>query len=84
MKENIKDIDHNKKYLFLATVLVGKSYYQSRPNFLMRKPPFLDEAKYIYYDSVTNSTDESYLDRLYVIYNNEKAYPLYMIEYELI
>jgi hypothetical protein len=76
--------EKSKKVLFLATVLVGKSFFQSKPNFQMRKPPFLDESKFIYYDSITNSESETFIDRLFVIYNSEKAYPLYMIEYELV
>jgi hypothetical protein len=48
-----------------------------------RKPPFYDEKKLIYFDSVTNVDNFSDLkdcDQTFAIYNNEKAYPLYMIE----
>jgi hypothetical protein len=69
-------------YIFLATVLVGIAF-ESNSNSSLRKPPFYDESKFIYYDSVTNMENFSDLkdeNQLFVVYNNEKAYPSYLIE----
>jgi hypothetical protein len=75
------------KYIFLANVIVGKSTYQSKDIYL-RKPPFLDKSKFIYYDSVTDVNNsnslhqDNLIDQTFVIYNNEKAYPMYFIEFD--
>jgi hypothetical protein len=69
-------------YIFLSTVLVGVAYL-SEASQSYRKPPFYDESKFIYHDSVTNIENFSDLkeaDQIFVVYNNEKAYPSYMIE----
>jgi hypothetical protein len=69
-------------FIFLSTVLIGISYV-SNGDASLRKPPFYDQSKFIYHDSVTNTENFSDLkdaDQLFVIYNNEKAYPSYMIE----
>jgi hypothetical protein len=69
-------------YIFLSTVLVGIAF-ESNQNVSLRKPPFYDESKFIYYDSVTNMENFSDLkdaDQIFVVYNNEKAYPSYLIE----
>jgi hypothetical protein len=76
--------DGGKKYIFLAKVLTGLPFL-SQKNTALRKPPFYDSQKFIYYDSVTNLSNDLNSDavnQLYVIYNNEKAYPYYMIEYQ--
>lgn len=75
------------KYIFLANVIVGKSTYQCKEIYL-RKPPFFNKSKFIYYDSVTdvensrNIHQDNLIDQTFVIYNNEKAYPMYFIEFD--
>ncbi len=75
--------NNDKYYLFLAKVLTGKCIQiPGNPN--LRKPPFYDQARFIYYDSVTNNNNpqNSYdIDQMIIVYNNEKAYPYYLIEY---
>lgn len=77
----------NKKdptcFIFLTNVLVGVPYTAGLINQNWRKPPFYDESKYIYYDSVTNMdnlVDKKDEDQVYAVYNNEKAYPSYVLE----
>jgi len=76
--------DSQRKYLFLAKVITGKSK-ECIPNKARRKPPFYDTDRFIYYDSiknVKNMKDKQISNMQYVVYNNEKAYPYYLIEYE--
>ena len=73
----------DKKYLFLARVITGKSYF-SPHGVRYKKPPLLDKEKEIYYDSVTNnllSMEFHNLSHMYIVYENDKAYPFYLIEY---
>jgi len=73
-----------KNYMFLALVLTGKTKVMNSDSSL-RKPPFLDRSKYIYYDSVTdvsNPTNSYDISQMFIVYNNEKAYPYYLMEYE--
>jgi hypothetical protein len=73
-----------KNYMFLAKVLTGMCI-QTHGGAQLRKPPFCDQAKFIYYDSVTNNQNKnnSYdVDQMIIVYNNEKAYPYYLMEYE--
>jgi hypothetical protein len=80
------------KYLVLCKVLTGVPFVEKR-GFIHKKTPFLDEKKLIYYDSITNVADYDYLEswqdiiedridfnKFYCIYDNNKAYPLYLIE----
>jgi len=78
----------NKKdanvFIFLALVNTGIPYVSPGQNYNLKKPPFYDQSKFIYYDSVTNMDNKSKIkdvDQTYVVYNNEKVYPLYMIEF---
>ena len=74
-----------KYYMFLALVQTGKTI-QLGSDSSLRKPPFLDRSKYIYYDSVTdvNNPSNSYdVSQMFIVYNNDKAYPFYLMEYEM-
>lgn len=50
----------------------------------MKKPPFLEEKKYIYYDSVSNvsNPNDDHISQMYIVYENDKAYPYYLIEFD--
>jgi hypothetical protein len=70
-------------YVFVAKVITGIPHVTNRGQGF-KKPPFWDEGKKIYFDSCTNvdnSSDNYNTDQMYVIYDNEKAYPYYMITY---
>ena len=74
----------NKYYMFIALVLTGMTNTQDSDSNL-RKPPFFDRSKYIYYDSVTDTSNPSNsydVSQMFIVYNNEKAYPFYLMEYE--
>ena len=76
-------VSKNKNYIFLAKVLTGKCINIPGNNQL-RKPPFYNQEKFIYYDSVTNVRNESNsydVEQMIIVYNNEKAYPYYLIEF---
>ena len=74
-----------KKEMFLVKVLTGESY-DCAPNSSLRVPPpkpgrsggklQLEQLKY---DTVTGSTGGS---QVFMAYDNEKAYPAYLIEYK--
>ena len=74
-----------KKEMFLVKVLTGESY-DCAPNSSLRVPPpkpgrtggklQLEQLKY---DTVTGSTGGS---QVFMAYDNEKAYPSYLIEYK--
>jgi hypothetical protein len=73
-----------KNYMFLALVQTGMTVVSSSDSSL-RKPPFLDRSKYIYYDSVTDTSNPSNsydMSQMFIVYNNDKAYPFYLMEYE--
>ena len=75
----------SKNYIFLANVLIGLTK-ESEVNVSLRKPPFYNSENFIYYDSISNKkkgSSNNLVDEIYVVYNNEKAYPSYLIEYQL-
>jgi len=61
--------------MLIADVLTGESFLSAN-NQTLRLPPFKDENNKIRYDSVKADYDE-----IYVLYNNMRAYPKYLIEY---
>jgi hypothetical protein len=77
-------VENGKGFLFLAKVITGESWNLGSKKgnnkivsgIGLKKPPFWDESKFIYYDSVTDGSTMS------VIYENDKAYPYYLIEYD--
>jgi hypothetical protein len=82
-------------YLFLAKVITGEPFIAGnfnqkgkRSNLLppnqFRKPPLYDEAKFIYYDSVTDiaNKENKNVSQMFIIYENNKAYPYYLIEFD--
>ena len=75
--------DGNRK-MFAAWVLTGSSFHSnSNPN--LTKPPFLEESASSStsvrrrYDSVSGTTGGT---RVYITYDNEHAYPAYLITYK--
>lgn len=72
-----------KSYLFLCKVLTGKSFVSASKVFT--KPPLLNEKLNIYYDSVTSVDHDTAVrlnqSQMYIVYENDKAYPFYIIEY---
>ena len=78
---------HNKNkcnYIFLARVITGSSCYLKKNIKDMKKPPMYDEKNNIYFDSVTNLDEKSNVflnGHMFIIYENDKAYPYYLIEY---
>lgn len=71
----------NKKQMFLAVVVTGDSY-DCQPDRNLKVPPERTKKKTNMaierYDSVTGITNGS---RVYIVYENNKAYPLYLIQY---
>jgi hypothetical protein len=82
-------MSRGKIYLFLAKVITGIPHvsgslsrsvindYKS-----LKKPPLMDEFKFIYYDSVTDVKNKKkrHVSQMYIVYENDKAYPYYLIE----
>jgi len=56
-------------------VIVGDSF-KSKPNRLLKDPPYKDVAKKIKFDSVC-SEDET----MFVVYSNDNAYPEYIVDF---
>ena len=63
------------RILFLANVLIG-DYYECNSNSALLRPPNKPNS-IKKYDSV-----KSFGDEIYIIYNNNKAYPLYLLKYK--
>lgn len=74
---------NNVRKMFAAFVLVGNSYF-SLPDGKLTKPPLLDESDgsstsvQHRYDSVCGNTGGT---RVYITYDNDHAYPAYLITY---
>lgn len=69
-----KNPESNNFIILLANVLVGNSIMLPQDRTL-RLPPFLKDNNNVRYDSVNSG------DGIYIIYNNQRAYPAYVIEY---
>ena len=70
----------NLKQMFIAKVLIGDSVNVMPKNSSLREPPSYEKnGKQIQYDSVNGETNESIV---YMIYENSRAYPEYLITYE--
>jgi len=65
------------KQMFLADVIVGDFYYCD-PNSSLRMPPVKPGTKNQRFDSVSGTTCET---QVFIIYENSKAYPQYLITY---
>jgi hypothetical protein len=66
--------------MFCARVQVGK-YAQLKENDKLKMPPLMNEGtdKLLRYDSVKGNTKNC---DVYMVYNNKKAYPEYLITYK--
>jgi len=84
-----------KHFMLLCKVLTG-THFVEKNAVKHRKTPFIDEKKLIYYDSITNhevaNPDEiinyhenkhlyEFYNHYFAVYDNHKAYPLYLIEF---
>jgi hypothetical protein len=71
-------------YVFLAKVLSGVTHVAPSGSGF-KKPPFWNEEKMIYYDSVTNhaNVDSDDVNQMFVVYDNDKAYPYYLVAYKI-
>eukprot|EP01125_Pyxidicula_operculata_P011406 TRINITY_DN3738_c0_g4_i1.p1 TRINITY_DN3738_c0_g4~~TRINITY_DN3738_c0_g4_i1.p1 ORF type:complete len:651 (-),score=176.22 TRINITY_DN3738_c0_g4_i1:131-2083(-) len=76
----------NTKQMFLAEVIVGESYHSAQDKNI-RMPPINNNNKKssnnqfsaLYYDSVSG---DAYGTPIYVVYDNHKAYPTFLITYD--
>jgi len=72
---------NGKKQMFLAVVITG-DFYDCKPDNSLKVPPERTTKKTNMaverYDSVSGITNGS---RVYIVYENNKAYPLYLITY---
>ena len=64
-----------ENYMFLANVLVGR-YVKGNPT--MSRPPEIPGLTYELYDSTVDNIKEP---KCYVIYDNLKCYPTFLIRY---
>ena len=62
--------------MFLCAVNVGLPKEMDQHDKKMRIPPFLENSKTLRYDSVKNVKENHY-----IVYDNAKAYPGYLITY---
>ena len=87
LKKNVFSTKDGKKYIYICKVLTGIPYVEKYHQ-IHRKPPFFNNEKLIYYDSITNineilvkEIDVNYFyDQFFAIYDNNRAYPLYLVE----
>lgn len=74
-------VNGTTRQLLAVNVLTGRSYY-SRPNESLEQPPLCPEDRnggvQHRYDCVCGDTQGS---RLYIMYENKGAYPMYVITY---
>lgn len=61
-------------YIIMTKVLTGFSFNAKKNMSWIKKPPKWGNQKHVYHDSIVDNNN------IYVIYENEKAYPLYLIE----
>ena len=66
------------RQIFLAMVLVGE-YYECSSNSSLIMPPLKSQSTKSRYDSVKGETNGS---EVFMTYDNEKAYPAYLISYQ--
>ena len=75
-----KELSKNKK-IILASVLLGESVkipFEMEKSNKMTRPPVKNEKKTELYDSVEGETKGT---KVYIIYDNNRAYPAYIISY---
>lgn len=70
-----------QKYLAVSKVIIGMKYLQAQPNNALKKPPYLNNQKTIMFDSIKNKKNNPDRRTTYVVYDNDKAYPEYIIEF---
>ena len=69
------------RQILLAMVITGTSY-PSKPQADLRQPPLRSQKQrgiQVHYDSVLGETNGS---RVYITYENDRAYPMYLITYK--
>ena len=75
----------DKKEIIITKALIGESFdYGTERNRSLKMPPIKQEARQnmvnIKYDSVAGITKDT---RVYMLYENNKTYPLYIVQYKL-
>ena len=63
--------------MFLCLVSVGRYKEMMKHDQSLRLPPFIEGSKTVRYDSIYNKPAKHF-----VIYDNSKAYPAYLITYK--
>ena len=79
-----------KKEIFLVKVLTGHSYIMTEFDRSLRKPPRKsrlsseDDLQPLHYDTVSGyvgTIANNFCSKVYMTYDNDKAYPAYLIQY---
>jgi len=79
---NNNNIKKKEKYIVISKVITGLKILLNQPNNTLKKPPFYDNENTIHFDSVKNRKTLDYeTQTTYVIYDNDKAYPEYIVEF---
>jgi hypothetical protein len=65
--------------MFYARVMIG-DFVEMNPDSSLRDAPFKQGSETEQYDSVKGTTNGS---DVFMIYSNQKAYPEYLISYEI-
>ena len=65
------------KFLLFCKVFIGVAKKMA-PDNNIREPPYLDEKKKVFYDSIEGETHNCLV---FIIYINERCYPHYLVEY---
>jgi hypothetical protein len=73
----VKDPVTELKYMFLARVLVGNEYICTQNNNSLRRPPPIPNSTTELYDSVYGKAEKHT-----IVYENDQAYPEYLIIYK--
>ena len=75
----------DEKEIIIAKALIGESFdYGTERNRSLKMPPIKQASRQnmvnIKYDSVAGITKDT---RVYMLYENNKVYPLYIVQYKL-
>ena len=70
-----------KRQLFVARVLTGRSIKMPKPNRTLKEPPRMSDSGTDAYDSVNGFVQQPVHAQIYVIYDHDKAYPAYLLTY---
>jgi len=84
--EDMAHMNHNQeKLMFLSEVIIGDTYYCTKDSSLRLPPEKTTKSKtsidfsQLRYDSVSGDSSDG--EKVYTVYENNKAYPTYLIKY---